>query len=115
MHTNVEGLFHLIGCLPVLRAAATAADPARVVNVGSVDGLHVPRMDNDSYSASKAAVHQLSRHLAHRVAPDHITVNAIAPGPLRKPNDALCRRGSRAFTSGPWLTCRCGDSGGWRT
>jgi NAD(P)-dependent dehydrogenase (short-subunit alcohol dehydrogenase family) len=93
MHTNVEGLFHLtVGCLPLLRAAATAADPARVVNVGSVDGLHVPRMDNDSYSASKAAVHQLSRYLAHRVAPDHITVNAIAPGPFESRVCALSSR-----------------------
>jgi len=49
--------------------------------VGSIDGLRVPALETYSYSASKAAVHQLTRHLAKRLAPE-ITVNAIAPGPF---------------------------------
>jgi len=83
MHTNVEGLFHLtVACLPLLRAAASAEDPARIINIGSIEGMRPPPMENYSYSASKAAVHQLSRHLARRLAPEHMTVNAIAPGPF---------------------------------
>jgi NAD(P)-dependent dehydrogenase (short-subunit alcohol dehydrogenase family) len=83
MHTNVEGLFHLtVACLPLLRAAATSDDPARIISLGSIDGIRSPRMESYSYGASKAAVHHLSRHLARRLAPEHITVNAIAPGPF---------------------------------
>lgn len=79
---NVKGVFHLTKfLLPLLQAAGTAENPARVINIGSVDGLHVPGMETYSYSASKAAVHQLTRHLAKRLAPT-VTVNAIAPGPF---------------------------------
>jgi NAD(P)-dependent dehydrogenase (short-subunit alcohol dehydrogenase family) len=79
---NVKGVFHLTKfLLPLLEDAGTTEEPARVINIGSIDGLRVPLMDNYSYSASKAAVHMLTRHLAKRLAP-RVTVNAIAPGPF---------------------------------
>ena len=82
LNLNVQGIFHTTKFfLPLLEAGASADTPARVINIGSIDGIHVPFLESYSYSASKAAVHQLTRHLAKRLAPD-ITVNAVAPGPF---------------------------------
>lgn len=79
---NVKAVFHLTKFLvPKLEAAGSPDDPARVVNIGSIDGLHVPALETYSYAASKAAVHHLTRVLAKRLAPE-ITVNAVAPGPF---------------------------------
>jgi NAD(P)-dependent dehydrogenase (short-subunit alcohol dehydrogenase family) len=81
MDTNVKGVFYATALLlPLLRAGATQEDPARVVNIGSVDGLSVPVLESFAYSASKAAVHMLTRHLAKRLVGENINVNAIAPG-----------------------------------
>ena len=68
--------------LPLLAKAATLDDPARVINIGSIDGLRVPFVPNYSYAAAKAGLHQLTRVLAVELGPQHITVNAVAPGPF---------------------------------
>jgi NAD(P)-dependent dehydrogenase (short-subunit alcohol dehydrogenase family) len=82
LNLNVQGIFHTTKFfLPLLEAASAPDEPARVINIGSIDGIHVPVLESYSYSASKAAVHQLTRHLAKRLAP-RITVNAVAPGPF---------------------------------
>jgi NAD(P)-dependent dehydrogenase (short-subunit alcohol dehydrogenase family) len=83
MDTNVKGVFFLTQkLLPLLRRAASAEDPARVINVGSIDGLKTPIFDTFSYGPSKAAVHHLTRVLATHLVKEHILVNAIAPGPF---------------------------------
>lgn len=82
MDTNVKGVFFLTQhLLPLLEAGATAEDPARVINIGSVDGIRTPAFDTVSYGPSKAAVHALSSQLASKLVKRNILVNAIAPGP----------------------------------
>ncbi|MFK7862825.1 MAG: SDR family NAD(P)-dependent oxidoreductase [Pseudohongiellaceae bacterium] len=82
--TNLNAVFSLTrDCIDLLSKAGVAADPARVINIGSMDGIHVPivqRVPTFAYSASKAALHHLTKSLAVDLAPKHITVNAIAPG-----------------------------------
>ncbi len=81
---NVKSIFHLTRFLvPLLEKASKAGDPARVINIGSIDGLQAPVLETYAYSSSKAAVHHLTRVLAHKLAPA-ITVNAVAPGPFER-------------------------------
>jgi 2-deoxy-D-gluconate 3-dehydrogenase len=83
MDTNVKGVFFLTQrLLPLLEAGATADDPSRVINIGSVDGIKTSSFDNFSYGPSKAALHALTRQLAARLVRRNILVNAIAPGPF---------------------------------
>ncbi|HVG20174.1 MAG TPA: SDR family oxidoreductase [Blastocatellia bacterium] len=83
MDTNVKGVFFLTQyLLPLLEKAARPGDPARVINVGSIDGIKVPFIDNYAYSPSKAAVHHMTRVLAVKLGERGITVNAVAPGPF---------------------------------
>ena len=83
MDTNVKAVFFLTQqVMPLLRASASAEDPARVINIGSIDGLKSSIFSVFSYGASKAAVHHLTRFLAAQLTKDHINFNNIAPGPF---------------------------------
>ena len=83
MDLNVKSPFFLLQkLLPLLERAGSATDPARVINIGSVDGLHSPIFENFSYAPSKAALHHLTRVVAGHLAKRHINVNCIAPGPF---------------------------------
>lgn len=83
MNINVKGPFFVTqALLPLLEEAATPDDPARIINIGSIDGINVNRLGNYSYGPSKAAVHHLTKTFASHLADRNITANAIAPGPF---------------------------------
>jgi NAD(P)-dependent dehydrogenase (short-subunit alcohol dehydrogenase family) len=83
MTVNLKSPFFLTQkLLPLLEAAASHESPARVINIGSIDGLHVTELPTFSYGASKAGLHHLTRILALHLAERHVNVNAIAPGPF---------------------------------
>ena len=108
---NVKSIFFLTQkLLPLLRAAATADEPSRVINIASVNGIAPPTLETYAYSTSKAGCIMLTRHLAKRLAPEHILVNAIAPGPfpskmmaatLAQAGDAIAKNNPRGRIGQP--------------
>lgn len=81
MQLNVTSVFTCIQqCLPLLRKAGSAQNPARIINIGSVAGISSFGEQAYAYGPSKAALHQLSRILARELVSQHINVNVIAPG-----------------------------------
>mmetsp|Transcript_146154 Transcript_146154/g.371013 ORF Transcript_146154/g.371013 Transcript_146154/m.371013 type:complete len:279 (-) Transcript_146154:45-881(-) len=83
MQVNTNAVFCLVQlATPLMAASSSSEDPGRIINISSINGLQAPSMDTFAYSASKAAVVMLSKHLAGALAPKHITVNSICPGPF---------------------------------
>lgn len=83
MNINVKSPFFLTKALtPLMQKSASADYPARVINIGSIDGLNINRLPTFSYGPSKAAIHHLTRMLASHLADRNILVNALAPGPF---------------------------------
>ncbi|MFT3977778.1 MAG: SDR family oxidoreductase [Sphingomonas bacterium] len=78
---NVKAVFFLIQqFLPLIERNASLDNPGRIINVGSVNAIRIPDHETYAYVSSKAAVHQLSRHLAGKLASRYVTVNVLAPG-----------------------------------
>jgi len=83
MDLCVKSMFFLTqSMLPLLKSSSDSENPARIINIGSIDGINKPEFNNYSYSAAKAAVHHMTRVLAAELVSKHINVNAIAPGPF---------------------------------
>jgi len=81
MDINLKSIFFLTQkLLPLLKISGTPEDPARVINIASINGITHPNMPTYSYSSSKAAVIQLTRHMGADLAKENININGIAPG-----------------------------------
>jgi NAD(P)-dependent dehydrogenase (short-subunit alcohol dehydrogenase family) len=132
MTLNVTAPFTLTRELtPLLSASGSAQDPSRVINIGSVMGTEPHGFPAYSYSASKAAIHHITKYLSNELARKHITVNAIAPGPFpsgmtaffteNKKLTAAVTRGiplgriGRPEDFAGLILCLCGSSGSYIT
>ncbi|KAI9480654.1 MAG: hypothetical protein EXX96DRAFT_188061 [Benjaminiella poitrasii] len=84
LNLNLKRVFSLTqACYDLLTFKATTSNPSSVINIGSVDGIRSPVQETYAYSASKAGLHHLSRHLAGKLGYEGINVNTIAPGPFQ--------------------------------
>ncbi len=109
---NVKGVFFLIqALLPMMASAAQPTDPARIINVGSINALRIPTHETYAYVSSKAALHQLTRHLAAQLASRSITANVIAPGlfPSKLLAPDIERKGEETLTAPIPLKRLAGD------
>ena len=94
MNLNVKSIFFLTQAMhDLLKAGALAEQPAKVINIASIDGLRLNPWETYSYQASKAAVINLTLSLARTLGPK-IRVNAVAPG----------------FIEGDWLQQGLGEA-----
>jgi NAD(P)-dependent dehydrogenase (short-subunit alcohol dehydrogenase family) len=84
LNINITATFECVkALLPLLKAAAQPDDPARVINIGSIGARKIMPLDNFAYSASKAGLDTLTRHLGAQLVRDHINVNCIPCGLFR--------------------------------
>ncbi len=92
MDLNVKGPFFLTQAVyPLLKAAASKAHPAKVINIGSIDGIRLNPWETYSYHASKSAILYLTKRMAARLVQDQINVTAIAPGAFASDMNKVAR------------------------
>ena len=92
MNLNLKTPFFLTKALAaLLRAAASADKPAKVINIASIDGIFVNPMETYSYAASKSGLIHLTRRMAAKLISDHVVVSAIAPGPFKSDMNTAAR------------------------
>ena len=101
MDLNVKSPFFLTRALHgLLTAAASDERPAKVINIGSIDGQRLNTMETYSYHASKAAILWLTKRMAARLVKDNIYVTAIAPGAFASEMNRAARDHGDAIAGG---------------
>ena len=88
---NLKTPFFLTQALIAPLRAAAKTQPAKVINIASIDGISVNPQETYSYAASKAGLIQLTRRMALRLAQDNIVVSAIAPGAFASEMNRVAR------------------------
>ena len=100
MNLNLKTPFFLTKALAApLRTAATAKQPAKVINIASIDGIFVNPLETYSYAASKSGLIHLTRRMAAKLVHDHVVVSAIAPGPFKSDLNRAARDNAEAVAT----------------
>jgi NAD(P)-dependent dehydrogenase (short-subunit alcohol dehydrogenase family) len=82
MKVNVDGVFF---CCKAVVPGMIAQRYGKIVNISSTAGKSASTFGGLHYTASKAAVLGITRHLARELAEYHINVNAVCPGSIDTP------------------------------
>lgn len=101
MDLNVKSPFFLTQALfEPLKAAASPGQPAKVINITSIDGLRLNPWETYSYHASKSALIYLTKRMAARMVRDNINVTSIAPGAFASEMNKAARDHGEAIAKG---------------
>jgi NAD(P)-dependent dehydrogenase (short-subunit alcohol dehydrogenase family) len=92
MNLNLKSPFFLTQALHgALKAAASHEQPAKVINICSIDGIRLNPQETYSYHASKSGLIYLTRRMAATLIEDSINVTGIAPGAFASEMNRVAR------------------------
>jgi 2-deoxy-D-gluconate 3-dehydrogenase len=92
MNLNLKSPFFLTQALHgALKAAASREQPAKVINICSIDGIRLNPQETYSYHASKSGLIYLTRRMAATLIEDSINVTGIAPGAFASEMNRVAR------------------------
>ena len=101
LNLNLKSPFFLTQALHgALKAAASRDQPAKVINIASIDGIRLNPQETYSYHASKSGLIYLTRRMAARLIRDKIAMTAIAPGAFASKMNRAARDNGDAVARG---------------
>ena len=100
LNLNLKSPFFLTQALhSQLKAAASPAQPAKVIMITSIDGIRLNPQETYSYHASKSGLIYLTRRMAARLVKDNINVTSIAPGAFASDMNTIARDHGEALAA----------------
>jgi NAD(P)-dependent dehydrogenase (short-subunit alcohol dehydrogenase family) len=99
VNLNMKTPFFLTQALKPLLSQAAKTQPAKVINIASIDGIAVNPMETYSYAASKAGLIHLTKRMATHLIKHNIVTTAIAPGAFASEMNRAARDNAEAVSA----------------